>query len=47
MGGAIRLSDRFSRESAPPHPSRLLALKLSASRLNVVATRPAHIDLHA
>jgi hypothetical protein len=43
----FRLSDRSSYESTPPRPSRFFALKLPASGLNVVAARPAHIDLDA
>src|SRR5512145_2953731 len=46
IGSAMR-SDRFGSDSAPPQPPCLFALKLPTRSLNIVAARPAHVDLHA
>ena len=42
------VSDGFCGKAfAAPRAAEFLALKLPASSLNVIAARPAHVDLHA
>ena len=42
------VSDGFcSKAFSAPRAALFLALKLPASSLNVIAARPAHVDLHA